>query len=210
MAKTIILRHASYGLDLIDALTGGPLVGQSSVTHVGGDVEPFLLNESRWAFEGIAAGSATFDVRANYYLPRQVTTTDLGVSVPADTVPGALVRVLMMPRTGYPFPTTLTRVVGQVRLDPSIDPATPDVEGATVTITPRHHGTSATVDEADVIIETTEDGQYTLWFHPDPSLDPPLPNELIVNVTFGAYGGGTGTMTLDPNAVTSAPLVYLS
>jgi hypothetical protein len=212
LIQSVIVRHASYGLELVDALTGGPLLGRSAVVLASGDVEPFLANASRWVFEDLPAGAATFSIEADLYVPRQLTTGTLALpySVPPATSPGALVRVLMMPRTGYPFPPTLTRVVGQVRLDPSVDPASPPVAGAEVAITPRHNDGTTTVDDPDITVYTTEDGQYTLWFVADPDRNPPIANELVATASAGGYGGSLSTQTLIPNKVTSADPIFLS
>src|SRR5262245_52970108 len=50
LSQSILIRHASYGIELVDALTGGPLFGDSAVT-VDSGVEPFVIAGSRWIFE---------------------------------------------------------------------------------------------------------------------------------------------------------------
>lgn len=211
MSTNILVRHASYGLELVDALTGGPLLGPSAVT-VDSGVEPFMIGGSRWIFEDLPAGPATFSISAQGYMPLVVLAADLEGDVPAATAPGLLARVSMTPRTGYPFPTTLTRIVGQVFLHASVDPAAPPVAGAVVTITPRHRsGPSAFTDDPDVTLLTTDDGQYTYWFLPDPDQDPPLVNELIVSVESGSLSADPLTVTtIHPHAVTNVPRIELS
>ena len=98
---------------------------------------------------------------------------------------------------------------------PSVDPHTPPVAGATVTLTARHHHVTpppaTTVDDADVSVTTTDNGQYTFWFFADPTKDPPLPNELLVTAQSGALTGSLATpLTLTAGAVTNAPPIYLS
>lgn len=211
MSQSILIRHASYGIELVDALTGGPLVGTSTVT-VDSGVEPFLVGSSRWVFEDLPEGPATFTITAQGYMPLVVLAADLGSDVPAASAPGFLARVVMTPRTGYPFPTTLTRIVGQVFLDSSVDPATPPVAGAVVTITPRHRsGPTTFVDDPDVTLLTTEEGQYTYWFFPDPDQDPPLVNELVVSAHTETLGAGPITVEpIHPHAVTDVPAIHLS
>ncbi|MFW5896063.1 MAG: hypothetical protein ACOCUA_01620 [archaeon] len=213
-ARDVIVRRASYGLELVDVLSGGPLVGSHSVS-VDKDAVSFVVNRSRWVFEDLAAGPATFDVEAANYVPRQVVADGTGdfPEVPPLGSEGAYVRVEMLPRTGYPFAPTLTRAVGLVRVDPAVDPTSPIVAGADVQLTPEHVDggtTSGTV----LNTRTTEDGQYVGWFGADPALDPPLPNQ--VDVTAQAVVDGTplsGSLSdqpLLPNVVNALPTILLA
>jgi hypothetical protein len=198
--------RASYGLELVDGLTGGPLLGSSSVRARGTDVKPFLVRASRWVFEGLAPPKAVFEIEADSYVPRVLTTgsAELPDAV-ADKAPAVLARVMMMPRTGYPFPPTLTRVVGQVRRAGTLAP----IEGLTVTVTARHDdvvkGTSVTGASAQVV--TTDDGQYTFWFFADPAKTPHHPSHVVAAAS-GAVNGPLA-LPLLPHRVTAIPALLM-
>lgn len=208
-----IVRHASYGLELVDALTGGPLIGKSSVTlqmiapspPASVPVEPvvFLVNRSRWVVEDLEQ-EVTFDIGADFYLSEAPTTGDDLPPVPPADLPGTLVTVILLPRTGYPFPRALTRAVGAVRLDASIDPTEPLVPDAVVTITPIH-SESPPVEGDLFVTRTADDGQYAVWFQPDPMLEPATAIAFDATAVATVVVGGS-PMTLT-GSVTNQPLV---
>lgn len=199
-------RAAVIGIDLVDAMTHEPLISAGEVhadETVG--VTSFAVTPSRWAFEGISPGSHEFHLRAPSYVDRTVTTT-----VPSG--PGELRTFELLPRTGYPFGSTVTRVVGAVRLAATVDPATPVVTGAEVTLQ-AIHSVVDTPPESPVVTQTTEDGQYVMWFQPIPGLDPPLADQYSVSAS--ATVGGvpmTGTLSaqaLTPNRANAAPDLFI-
>lgn len=171
----VIIRHANYGIELVDELTDGPLVGQSLVTFtpVGPLVASsgpvvFTVGRSRWVFEDLGQ-NVVFSIHADHYIGRVLETDADLPAVPPDDAPGVLAEVSLKPGPGYPFPPTLTRGVGQVRLHADVDPTEPVVVGAKVTITPMHGASPG----ANFETYTDQSGQYAVWFLPDSSLDPP-------------------------------------
>jgi hypothetical protein len=216
----VVAQRACYGLELVDALTGGPLIGPNTVVETTGLMaSPFRVNASRWVFTSLPRAStappsatATFVISTRFYVPQTLTTG--AATLPNPTLvgpgPGYLATVTMMPRTGYPFSSTLTRVVGLVQLDPSVNPASPPVPNASVTLTPVHAPPSPpSVDETPVTVTTTDDGQYTYWFLPIITDDPPLANQLTGNVAMGSYSGILPSLSLLANGVTYAPPVFI-
>jgi hypothetical protein len=213
LSSDVIVQSANYGLELVDALTGGPLVGSSAVVETFSLVAPYLVNGSRWVFENLPAQPASFVITADFYVTQTVTT---GIAIPNPALggPGYLATIQMVPRTGYPFPPTLTRVVGLVRLDTSIDPLGSPVPDATVTLTPSHvpppPAAPVPVPDPSVVVTTTDDGQYTLWFVPQLGESPPIANQITGSVTDGVgHTGSLAALTLVPNSVTYAPTVTL-
>lgn len=169
MDDELIIRRASYALELVDGLTGGPLVGSSQVAFeltgppvAGPEPVMFLVNRSRWVFEQLQ-NDVVFSIEAEHYLPEKRTVT-------AAELTGALAIVAMSPRTGYPFPPALTRAVGSVRLV-SGEP----VPDATVMVTPLHLVTSSSTFIAGPTLtaRTADDGQYVVWFRPQTGLSDP-------------------------------------
>ena len=222
MSADVVTRSANYGLELVDGLTDGPLLGRSTVVETTTHLTPYRVNASRWVWEGLRARvPATFVITADHYVPRTVTTGATDPNPPASGVPGYLARVRMWPRTGYPFSPTLTRVVGLVRFATSVDPTSPPVPAAAVTFTAVHlSGGSSTSDPA-VVVQTADDGQYTFWFHPivpptgTPPPDPPLANQVAVTATATDASGVVRTGSLaqfavTPNDVTYAQTILLS
>jgi hypothetical protein len=206
MGADVVVQGASYGLELVDALTGGPLLGPSTVVETSSGTVPHLVNASRWVFATLPAAPATFAINADFYVGQTVTTGGT-LPNPKATGPGYLATVTMMPRTGYPFPLTLTRVLGRVTH------ASLPVPGATVTLSPAHYQNPQTVVDGDVIVTTTDDGQYTYWFLPQLSEVPPIANQLTGTVS-ATIGGTTFTanipsINLVPNGVTNVPTVTL-
>jgi hypothetical protein len=216
----------SYGLELVDVLTGGPLVGPSFVEETTSSGTAYLAQPSRWVFQGLnTTAPANFEIRARHYLSQTLVTGSLAYPNPTAGVPPNVVVVPMMPRTGYPFSPTLTRVVGLVRLDPSVDLTSPPVPNATVVLTPSHYHLPpppppplpppppVIVPDAPVTVTTTEDGQYTYWFLPElGGVHPPIANQLSVQVTVPMttlHGGTSMPFHLTPNGVTYAPTVLL-
>jgi len=210
---SVIVTNSSYALELVDALTGGSLFGHSAVTETNSGVTPYRVNASRWVFEGLPSGAtANFEITARHYVPQTVTTGGT-LPDPQDGQPGFLAVVTMMPRTGYPFPASLTRVVGLVRLDSAVDAASPAVPQAAVTLTPGHQA-GGTVNDPPVTVTTTEDGQYTFWFLPQLTDDPPIANRLSATATATVNGvvrtGSLPLTNLNPNDVTYVPHMLLS
>jgi hypothetical protein len=199
----VVVQGACYGLELIDALTGGPLLGSSAVVETASQTTPYLVNASRWVFTTLPVPVATFVITADLYVGQTLTT---GGTLPNPTAsgPGYLATILMMPRTGYPFPATLTRVVGLVQY------AAASVADAVVVLTPGHQGAT----DPNVTVTTTDDGQYTYWFLPQLGETPPVANQLTGTVS-ATIGGTPRTGTLPllnllPNSVTYAPIITLA
>jgi hypothetical protein len=208
-----IVRHASYGLELVDALTGEALIGRSTVTlreidlspPLPASVEPlvFLVNRSRWVVEDLDH-DVLFEIAADYYLGEELATGIDLPPVPPPELPGTLVTVTLKPRTGYPFPRALTRAVGAVRVDPSIDPTEPLVPKAQVSITPIY-GESPPVDGTVFETSTADDGQYAVWFLPDLAFEPATAVAFDATAVATVVVGGS-PMTLT-GGVTNQPLV---
>jgi hypothetical protein len=211
LGAEVLLPATYYGLELIDAITQGSLIGRSAVTETSSGIMPFLVNRARWVFANLPPSVATFVITAPFYVEQTVTT---GGSIPNPPASGAgfLLSVQMMPRTGYPFSPTLTRVVGLVRLAASVNPTSPIVPNATVTLQPSHYdpvGGTTTFDPP-VTVPTTDDGQFTYWFLPMLTETPAIANQLTGTVADGS--GHTGIIPLIsflPNGVTYAPTVYI-
>jgi hypothetical protein len=200
----VVVQGACYGLELIDALTGGPLIGRSAVVETSSQTTPYLVNASRWVFSTLPTTPATFVITAAHYVGQTVMT---GGTLPNPTAsgPGYLATIMMMPRTGYPFPATLTRVVGLVEY------ASAPVAGAALLLTPAHQ---AVQDLPPVSVMTTDDGQFTYWFLPKLGESPPIANQLTGTVS-ATIGGTPRTGTLPllnllPNSVTYAPIITLA
>jgi hypothetical protein len=241
LSAGVITQTARYGLELVDGLTGGPLVGWSSVVETSGHhPAPYRVNASRWVLDRPqprhphvvhpVPGPATFVITAQHYVPRTVTTGTTFPNPPPRGVPGYLARIHLWPRTGYPFPATLTRVVGLVRFADRVDPNKPPVPLAAVTFTAVHQPpppappgpTPSPTDAAPITIQTTDDGQYTFWLFPVvPPLhmtgpEPPLANQVNVTATAADAHGVSRSASLRslleviPNVVTYAPTLYLS
>jgi hypothetical protein len=209
----VIVQTASYALELVDALTGGPLFGHNAVTETNSGAVPYRVNASRWVFEGLPSGGvANFVITAHHYVS-QTLTTGGALPNPQDGQPGFLAVITMMPRTGYPFSPSLTRVVGLVRLAPAVDPTSPVVPRAAVALTPVHQA-AGTVSDAAVTVTTTDDGQYTFWFLPQLGEDPPIANRLTATATATVDGvirtGSFPATDLIANEVTDAPHLLLS
>jgi hypothetical protein len=207
----VAVQPVTYGLELVDALTGGPLVGWSAAVDTTSQVVPYLVNASRWVFEGLPpAIPITFAISAHFYVP-QTVTTGIALPNPTKTGPGYLATITMMPRTGYPFPPTLTRVIGLVRLGASVDVNTPTVTNATVTLQPIHSAPPAPpVNDNQVIVATTDDGQFTFWFLPQYLEDPPIANQLTGIIKDESGHQGSFAVNLTPNGVTYAPTTFLT
>lgn len=223
MSSELLIRHANYGLELSDALTGGPLLGKSSVaaevlvvplSGVKTNVEPFLVNRSRWVFEDLET-DVRISVAADFYLTTVFETGSGSVPAVPATGNGLLVRVEMIPRTGYPFAANLTRVVGVVRLASSVDPNQPRLPGATVTVTP-YYG-NPPVAGPGVTTATADDGQYVMWFLPDPDQSEPLPSsfdaeasaELVIHGVPITVSGSIENQSLTGHQVNGADPIEL-
>jgi hypothetical protein len=197
----VIVQAANYGLQLVDALTGGPIVGSSAVVELSSGMVPYLADGSRWVFTALPAAPATFQVTADFYVP-QTLATGGGLPDPVAGGPGFLATVTMMPRTGYPFPPTLTRVVAQARYK-----GTP-VPNATVKLVALHSGSP----DPQVTLTTTDDGQFTFWFLPEQSMTPPIADHITVQVTDGFHTGSLipSPFPLNPGGVKYAPAITLT
>jgi hypothetical protein len=212
LSVDVVVEPTSFGLELVDALTGRPLLGRSAVVETTGLVTPYLVNASRWVFTGLPATAATFVITAQHYVTRTVVTP-ADFPNPTTTGPGYLATVAMMPRTGYPFPPTLTRVVGLVKLGASIDLNTPPVPNVPVVLTPMH---AASPDDSPVTVMTTDDGQYTFWFLPQLGKSLPIAGQLMAQVMpvtiegHSCSGAFSTPLTLIPNGVTYAPDIILT
>lgn len=187
----LLSRRVTFGLELVDALTGGSLVGTSRVSFTltgppvpGPDVVSYLVGRSRWVFEELRT-DVTFTIESQFYHTETV-------AVPAASLDGSIQTVLLRPRTGYQFPTALTRVVGLVRLISGV-PA----PGANVQVFPLHFvaATSSFIAGAVIETQTTEDGQYVVWFTPESGLSVPTAqataSRFNANATASFTIGGT-------------------
>jgi hypothetical protein len=123
------------------------------------------------------------------------------------SAPAPLIEVSMRPRTGYPFPPSLTRLVGLIVFDDTglIAP------GAQVKVYAEHGGASG----ASASFYAADDGQYTAWFLPEASgFTPPLADGYQV-AAFASRGGVdfTGSLSsqpLAPNRRNDAPVIRLT
>lgn len=218
MTDETVAPAATYGIELIDALTNSPLFGSSALVTDAPPVDAvrqFKIGRARWIFENLRA-DVSIDVTADFYLSESITTGVAPVpAVPAAGQPGVFHELLMTPAPGYPFAATLTRVLGEVRIDASLDPSEPAVQGVEVEVIASHSGTE-TAAQTRV---TTATGQYTVWFLPDPMLTPRLATAFRVQVqptTIDVLGSPTlveGSVPLTPlipQAVTNAPVLRLT
>lgn len=222
----LLVRHANYALELIDELTGDELIGSSTVlvNPVGSpppppssvEVTSFLVGRSRWVFENLV-GEVVFDIGSDFYLGQQLETgTDID-PVPPDTDPGTVVTVQLVPRTGYPFSPALTRAVGAVRLASSVDPNESLVANAQITVTPIH-SESPRVEGTPFTTLTADDGQYVVWFLPDPMLEPPSPvafdvlaeSDVLIGATWTHVQGEIFDQPLVAQSFNGAETIYLS
>src|SRR5579871_4062950 len=185
----VTVQRASYGLELVDALTMGPLVGSFAVVETSSGATAYLVSASRWVFSELPAAPATFAITADFYVAQTVKTG--GALLPDPVLGGAgyLATIEMVPRTGYPFPPTLTRVVGVVRFGSA------PVPGATVTLTASHSKSTANASDPPVTVTTTDDGQYTYWFLPQLKQSPTIADQLTIAAS-ATIGGVTHAVTV--------------
>jgi hypothetical protein len=203
-------RRASLGLELLDELTSEALVGNSTVrvfraSAPDQELTPteFLVGLSRWVFEDL---DPTEEVRLvvdadNYFsevLETGSTAETLadpeGIDIPSvvtDPDGSKFVSVRLRPRTGYPFPNALTRVVGSVLFGGS------PVVGATVAVTPRY-GTSSSSTPGTPVFHTltADDGQFVAWLFPNSTQDPPAPVAYDADATDGTHIGNVADQAL--------------
>ncbi len=208
MSADVVVQATNYALDLVDAITLGPIQGSSAVVEMNSGMVPYLVNGSRWVFDALPAAQAVFVITSDYYVTQTITTTVTpGFPDPVVGGPGYLATVTMAPRTGYPFPPTLTRVVAQAKRVVVVgEPATP-VPNAIVTLTAFHAGSPDTA----VTLTTTDDGQFTYWFLAETTKTPPVADTITVHVTDGVHSGDLhpSPFTLVPNGVNYAPTITL-
>jgi hypothetical protein len=195
----MIERRSRLGIELIDALTGAPVVTASRV-NVGG-AEVLHATGSRWFVEDALPATVIVVVDAEGYVSEAVS-----IALPAGDDPAPLVEVRLKPRTGYPFPPSLTRLVGLVVFDATELPA----RGAEVTVTPEHGGVAATT----LATRTTDDGQFAMWFLPASALAPPLAAGYRVDAQIVVDGitftGSLSSQPLLPNRRNDAPILRLT
>lgn len=213
----LISRRVSYGLELVDGLTDGSLLGTSRVSFQltgpavpGPDPVQYLVGRSRWVFEEIRT-DVVFTVDADFYHSETII-------VPAASLNGTIQKVTMQPRTGYPFPNALTRAVGLARLLSGIP-----VDGATVQVFPLHFDpiSSTFVTGAMIPTQTTEDGQYVVWFTPESGLTPSTAQPtasrfnanasvtLIVGGVLKHFSGSIVNQELTRDALNSADIIEM-
>ena len=196
----VVERRARIGVELIDALTGVAVIGANRVVVEG--VEGLRATTSRWFVEDVLPATASVAIQADGYLPETIN-----VAVPPAGDPGVLVEVRLKPRTGYPFPASLTRVLGLVVFDATGAPAS----DASITVIPRH----GTVDGTPLTTRTTEDGQFAMWFLPVAGgLTPPLADGYRIDAQI-VVGGVPFTAALAPQSLLSnrrndAPVLRLT
>jgi hypothetical protein len=209
-----LIRHASYGLELVDRLTEQALVASSRIlaerVTPAGEPAPgisFLVNRSRWVFEGLT-GETIFVIDADHYLPETVITGVDAPSVPTPDVPGVLHTVRLTPRSGYPFPPTLTRVIGLVTFRGAPVPA------AQVDVFPIFSLSPLVEAAVPTSYETADDGQYVAWFTPDPTQDPPTAVAFRANASAVIEGvprlGSIGPISLQLQTVNTVLPIQLS
>lgn len=196
----VVERRARFGIDLVDDLTGMAVVAANRV--VVENEEALRATTSRWFVEGSLPPIASVTIEAEGYVPAAITVT-----VPSPGDPGVLVEVRMKPRTGYPFPSSLTRVIGLVVFDDTGAP----VREANVTVTPRHAG----ADGVPLATRTTDDGQFAMWFLPSPApTTPPLADGYRVDAQIAvdgtAFTGSLSPQPLLPNRRNDAPVLRLT
>ena len=209
-----IVRSASLGLELVDELSNGSLVGTSSVTvsqiSIPGLIltpTTFLVGRSRWVFENLSpTDEVELAIQADGYFSETLETNQTvptladpgGITVPSVAAPPSLVQVRLRPRTGYAFPGSLTRVAGSVLL------AGVPVVGASVAVTPRFVDPSdptATIPGTPFNTLTSDDGQFVAWLFPDITQENPTPVAFDVAVTSGGHTGSLSDQPLVPQTV---------
>jgi len=206
--EDVLVRRANYGLELVDMLTGAALLGASDVTIVNPPAGPnqptaFVVNRSRWVFENLN-GNVTFEITSDFYLSEKKTTGAMLPAVPPADRPGIVVTVELRPRAGYPFPRALTRAQGSVRLDATVDPTQRLVPDATVIVTPVHSDLPPVLGP-NFETFTGADGQYVVWFLPEPTLMPP--NATSFDVTAQAIVDIAGVPTPVSGSIIDQPLI---
>lgn len=208
-----IVRRANYGVDLLDELTGDALVGASQISAeilsstTNGNATsptPFRANASRWVFEGLD-GDVRISIAADLYVGATIETGMGEIpAVPAATDAGVLVPVALKPRTGYPFPPSLLRVVGRAAVDAAVDPAMPPIEGARVEVVPKYGDTPGDAFST----RTTDDGQFVAWFLAAPNFSPSIPDACDIAVTVDATTKTAEDVPLLPAQVNYAPAMF--
>jgi len=200
-AGEFIAQVASLGVELIDELTGGALLGASEITVFraavpGQPIEPtqYLVGQSRWVFENLTE-EVRLVIDATGYLSETLVTGQTAtplvgppLPVPAVAAGPGYVQLTLRPRTGYPFSPAMTRVVGVV-----LQGGAPLV-GATVALTPRF-GASVAASVAvppPFVTLTADDGQFVVWLFPNINQEPPTA------VSFDVAVNGATVITNQP------------
>ncbi|MEM9189376.1 MAG: hypothetical protein AAGF12_09380 [Myxococcota bacterium] len=195
MARDLVERRVRFGVELVDKLTGGTPVGFTRVNADDSQAHPFSTAPALWVFERLSSDPTEISIRSDHYLP-EAFVVDLPLPMSSD-VP-RMQTVPLSPRTGYPFPATLTRVVGVVRIDRGPDGIHP-AAGASVEVRPQHQAVGGGVPHSGspLVTRSADDGQYTMWFQSDgtvPDTHASLPFRCDIEVT--ADVGGVPTTRL--------------
>ena len=218
-----IARSATLGLELIDELTNGSLVGTSSVIVSLVSVPArvltptmFLVGRSRWVFENLSpTDEVQLAIQADTYFAETLETNQTvptladpgGITVPSVAAPPSLVQVRLRPRTGYPFQGALTRVTGSVLL------AGVPVSGAEVALTPRYQDpVDPTISDPGTPVFntlTSDDGQFVAWLFPNIDQDHPTPVAFDVVVTSGAHTGSLTNQPLVPQTANGVTITLI-
>jgi hypothetical protein len=211
LGETFVLQ-ASLGLELVDELTADSLVGASHVTVFRATVpdqelQPtsFLVGRSRWVFENLGdAEEIRIDVDSDFYFSEVIETGQTaftladpgGVPIPSLLTDATrFVTLRLRPRTGYPFPSALTRIVGSVLLKGS------PVPDADVQVTARYRIAAGSDNSAPAPGEppfetrTGDDGQFVAWLFPN--VDQDFPAAIAFDAT-ATVPGHTGTVLDQP------------
>lgn len=195
----VIERSVRLGLELVDELTGRPISGPAQVSLRALDRELLPASPGRWFVEGALPPTVVVTVDASGFVPEETS-----VAVPPVPTPGRLLQLRLKPAVGYPFPPSITWLVGSVLVDSSGAPA----PGAEVLVTPLH----AAVDGSILSTRTDSGGQFVAWFRPTSST-PPLADSYRLTATAVIDGvGHVATLPATPliaNQRNDAPVLRL-
>lgn len=144
--KILLERHAaklSFAVYLIDDYSGDTPIGKVDVRLKGRDEKPIKNPSSYYAFLDLPDDTYTVQVRSGYYYD-----VDSGDINPAELDPKSPVMdITLKPKPSYPFPPGATLIRGMVR-----------EEGNALS------GARVKIGDKDVEGETTEEGEFVLYF----------------------------------------------
>ena len=144
--KILLKRHAaklSFAVYLIDDYSGDAPIGRIDVRLKGRDEKPIKNPSSYYTFLDLPDDTYTVQVRSGYYYD-----VDSGDINPAELDPKSpVVDITLKPMPSYPFPPGATLIRGMAR-----------EEGNALS------GARVKIRDKDVEGETTEEGEFVLYF----------------------------------------------